>query len=149
MVRHSVPLCSGTRGLSAVLILIGSLFKSIKGSAFGLVGPGKKIIYLSDSTGTDRNNTIYRISEHSTKLQNTLPNLRTLYQIPEHSINMCVFELCVERCLCKDRKCKLKVTELGENENTYRGHIVKVIACFRKGPTCMGMFTNTSPDRPS
>lgn len=61
---------------------------------------------------------------------------------------MCVFELWVEQCLCNDRKCKLKVTALGENEETYQGHIVQVITCFRRGRTCMGMFTNTSPDRP-
>lgn len=61
---------------------------------------------------------------------------------------MCVFELSVTLCACNDRRCKLKVTELGENEDTYQGHIVKVSTCLRKGPTCMGMFTNTDPDRP-
>ena len=61
---------------------------------------------------------------------------------------MCEFEVHAVYCLCMDRKCKLKVTELGETYDTQSGHIEKVVTVFRTyKPTCLGMFTNNDPDR--
>ncbi|OAR02366.1 hypothetical protein LLEC1_05690 [Akanthomyces lecanii] len=61
---------------------------------------------------------------------------------------MCEYEIYARLCACNDRRCKLKVTELGEDEDTYEGHIIKVLTCYRISQTCLGMFTNTDPDRP-
>lgn len=47
-----------------------------------------------------------------------------------------------------DRKCKLKVAELGETYDTHAGHIEQVTTVFRTWkPACLGMFTNNDPDR--
>lgn len=66
---------------SDAVVLIGSPLKSIKGSPFSLVATGKRITCHSDSAAIGTNSITCKISEHSIRHQNTLPDSRTLYQI--------------------------------------------------------------------